>query len=148
MPGYVQRILGFQIVAEVVYFRFDTHHLHELAVGDMYFIQRLYHLVRSLCEQRFHHFDIAVLLLGVWQPVAMTVRDITRQVEIGVTNRLQLAYYTQHLVHLMLRLVGQTSVSNLIEVCSNLNLHTVTYTFILLDSGIDLYKILLLVGME
>ena len=51
MPCYVQRILGFQIVAEVVYFRFDTHHLHELAVGDMYFIQRLYHLVRSLCEQ-------------------------------------------------------------------------------------------------
>ena len=77
MPGYVQRILSFQVVAEVVDLRLDAHHLHELAVGDMYFIQRLYHLVRSLSEQRFHHFDIAVLLLGVWQPVAMTVRDLT-----------------------------------------------------------------------
>ena len=77
----------------------------------------------------------------------MAVRHVARQVEVSIAHGLQLADDTQHLVHLALGLIRQTAVSYLVQVSGYLNLHSVAYTFVLLDTRVYLHKLLLLAGV-
>ena len=74
--------------------------------------------------------------------------DIAREVEVRVADRLQLAHDTQHLMYLVLGLIGQTSVSYLVQVLRNLVLHSVAYTFVFLDTRVDLRELSVIVLVE
>ena len=78
----------------------------------------------------------------------MLVTDMTGQVVVRITHRLQLTHDTEHLVHLVLGLVGQTTVSYIVQVLRNLVLHAVTDTFVFLDTREDLGELRLVFLVE
>ena len=75
----------------------------------------------------------------------MLVADITREVVVRVTHRLQLTHDTQHLVYLMFGLVGKPTVRYLVQVVGYLVFHTVADTLVFLHTGEDLRELRIVV---
>ena len=78
----------------------------------------------------------------------MLMLDVTRQVIVRITDGLQLADDTKHLMHLVLGLIGQTTVRHFIQILRNLIFHSVAYAFVFLDAAVYLRELLRVVFVE
>ena len=89
MLGYVDCVLRFEQVTEVVDFVLDIFGTHELLIRDVVVVvlaQRSNHLFQSVRHQSEHLVDVALLVVGIFHLTLMFVHDVACQVVVTVAH--------------------------------------------------------------
>ena len=136
---YVADVLGLQLVAIVVNFVLNI----ERRVGIDGFAalhEHDVHVRQRVVGQSEHLMDVFILLCRKVFLARMAAVDGACEVVTAVADTFYLADFAQHGSDFALRFVAQMGVAHLIQVLGNLYFHVVADTFILLDTGKELYE--------
>ena len=134
MIVYICNVLALQLVAEVVDFVFKiecTVHVET----NLATVHQCVHLCQGIIGELHHLVHVLILTLGEMLLLALHfARNGTCHIIAGITDTLQFRYLTEHGANLGLRVITEMSVTHLVKIFGNLNLHIVGDAFIFLNA--------------